>query len=192
MVELSHLLAEPASLAAHRGRHPTGPWETLSNTPDKDELRHQLNLEQDGLCIYCEMPIGEDDGHVEHIKSRTAYPPLTFVYNNLAHSCSSGVHCGHRKGSQTLPIEPRPGCSDYFELSVTTGRLAPNRRELAADQTRANTTLLALGLNDDPGLVRQREQHARTVVALEQQSPSDVVTFLATSPFRWSLRRIVA
>lgn len=192
MVELGHLLAEPASLATHRGRHPAEAWETLPNSPEKDELRRQLNMEQDGLCIYCEWHIGEDEGHVEHIKSRSVDPQLTFVYDNLAHSCSSDVHCGHKKSDQLLPIEPRPNCSKYFELSVTTGKFAPNRRESYIDQAKADTTLSVLGLNDDPGLVRQRQQYARTVVALEQQSPDDVPGFLATSQFRWSLRRIVA
>ena len=192
MVELAHILAEPASLATHRAKHPAGPWATLPDSPEKADLRHQLNTEQDGLCIYCESPLPEDDGHVEHIVARSADPALTFVYTNLAHSCSSGTHCGHFKGNSALPIEPRPGCSGYFQLSFLTGHLLADRQLGTADQQRATTSLDVLGLNLDTGLVRQRQQQAATVCALARASLNDVDDYLRTAPFRWSLRRLVA
>jgi uncharacterized protein (TIGR02646 family) len=192
VVELEHKLPEPTALAAHRSRSPDGPWDSISNRLEKIELRHQLHAEQDSLCIYCESSLGQDEGHVEHIVSRHADPSLTFVYANLAHSCDAHAHCGHHKDKRVIPIEPRRGCSAYFELSVTTGRLAPNRRQNTTDQTRAETTLDVLGLNRDPGLVRRRQKQAKTAIALELQSPTDALEYLATAPFRWSLRRIVA
>lgn len=192
MVELAHILAEPASLATHRAKHPAGPWTTLPDVPEKADLRHQLNTEQDGLCIYCESPLPEDDGHVEHIVARSTDPALTFVYTNLAHSCPSGTHCGHFKGDSALPIEPRPGCSGYFQLSFLTGHLLADRQLGTADQQRATTSLDVLGLNLDTGLVRQRQQQAATVCALARASLNDVDDYLRTAPFRWSLRRLVA
>ena len=192
MVELAHILPEPASLTAHRAQHPTGPWTTLPDTPEKADLRHQLNTEQNSLCIYCESPLAEDDGHVEHLVARSANAALTFVYTNLAHSCSSGAHCGHFKASSALPIEPRPACSGYFQLSFLTGQLLADRQLNAADKQRATTSLDVLGLNLDTGLVRQRQQQAQTVCALAQASLSDVDDYLRTAPFRWSLRRLVA
>lgn len=192
MLELAHLLPEPPSLQAHRALDPQAEWETLPHVPQKRDLRHQLNIEQDGLCIYCEEHLSPDAGHIDHIKPRSERRDLTFVYTNLAHSCWCRGRCGDGKDNDLLPIEPRPGCSAYFELSVTTGRIAPNRRERNEDQDRAKTTLELLGLNRDPGLARKRQQHARTVVALEQQSPADAQAYINAAPFRWSLRRIVA
>jgi len=186
MVEVKHILPEPASLAAHRAANPNGPWDTLPPVPDKRELRHQLNLEQEGLCIYCEDNIHPDDGHVEHIKSKTLNPPLTFVYNNLAHSCHGPGHCGHRKRRQVLPIEPRPGANRHFALSEITGRLSPAIGLPAAGKKNASDTLTMLGLNDHPGLNRRRQMFAVTLRSLS--SAADCAAFLASSPFRWALQ----
>lgn len=192
MVELAHHLTEPASLHVHRALDPQGSWESLPHVPEKRDLRHQLNTEQEGLCIYCEDQLSPDTGHIDHIVPRSHNRALTFVYSNLAHSCGNRGRCGDAKDNKLLPIEPRPGCSAYFEVSVTTGRLAPNRRETKADQDRAKTTLELLGLNRDPGLARQRQQHALTVVKLAQQAPADAQAYIANVPFRWSLRSVVA
>lgn len=186
MVELGHILPEPASLAAHRAANPNGPWDTLPAASEKRELRHQLNLEQDGLCVYCEDTLLLDDGHVEHIKSKTLNPPLTFVYDNLAHSCHGPGHCGHRKRRQILPIEPRPGANGYFALSEITGKLSSVIGLPASDKKKAVDTLSMLGLNDHPGLNRRRQQFAVTLNQLS--SAADRAGFLATSPFRWALQ----
>lgn len=191
MTELGHRKPEPASLSAHRSRHPRGAWSALPPVPEKRDLRHQLNSEQDGLCIYCEELLAPDDGHIDHIVPRSCDSALVFVYTNLAHSCSTPGRCGVAKDDRRLPIEPRPGCSAYFELSITTGRLAPNRRETASDGIRARETLDILGLNDDAGLVRRRCQFAKALVVIEQQSPESVSAFLSDKPFRWSLGRLV-
>jgi uncharacterized protein (TIGR02646 family) len=187
MVELTHILPAPASLIAHRASHPVGPWSTLPPVPEKREVRHQLNLEQDGLCIYCENSLAPDEGHVEHIKSKTLNPPLTFAYDNLAHACGETVRCGHFKKRNALPIEPRAGNSRFFALSAITGILSPDIKLQPHEQKDADETLRILGLNNEPGLNRQRQQFAFTVRSLD---PSDVPGFLAMSPFRWSLRKI--
>jgi uncharacterized protein (TIGR02646 family) len=186
MVEIDHILPEPASLAAHRHVNPNGPWDTLPPDPQKRELRHQLHVEQDGLCVYCESPLSQDDGHVEHIKSKTLNPSLTFVYDNLGHSCDGPTHCGHRKRRQILPIEPRPGANRHFSLSEITGKLSPVIGLPTADAKRATSTLTILGLNDHPGLNRRRQQFAVTVRSLT--TAADVNSFLGSSPYRWVLR----
>lgn len=186
MVEIGHILPEPASLTAHRRAYPNGPWDTFPTVPEKRELRHQLHLEQEGLCIYCESELAQDDGHVEHIKSKTFNPPLTFVYDNLAHSCPNPVHCGHRKKRQVLPIEPRPGANRFFSLSEITGRLSPTIGLSVSDSQRASTSLKILGLNDHPGLNRRRQQFAVTLRSLA--TAADMASFLASSPFRWVLQ----
>lgn len=186
MVEIKHVQPEPASLATHRAANPNGPWDTLPSDPEKRALRHQLNLEQEGLCVYCEDTIALDDGHVEHIKSKTLNPPLTFVYDNLAHSCHGPGHCGHRKKRQVLPIEPRPGANRHFALSEITGRLSPAIGLPVAGIKGASDTLTILGLNDNPGLNRRRQQFAVTLRSLS--SAADCSAFLASSPFRWALQ----
>jgi uncharacterized protein (TIGR02646 family) len=155
----------------------------------KAEVRHQLNVEQDGLCIYCEASLDPDIGHVEHIKSRHLNQHLTFVYDNLAHSCAENSHCGHFKDRNVIPLEPRPGVNRHFVLSEITGQLNPDLTLSPAEQHDATTTLNVLGLNNHPGLNRQRQQYAFTVRALSD--PADTTDFLTTAPFRWSLRRIL-
>ena len=93
MVEIGHIVAEPPSLAAHRENNPGGSWDQFPAIPEKQILRYQLNLEQDGLCIYCESELSADNGHVEHIKSKTLNSHLTFIYDNVAHSCDGSGRC---------------------------------------------------------------------------------------------------
>ena len=186
MVEIGHILVEPPSLALHRASNPAGLWDHFPGTPEKQELRRQLNLEQAGLCIYCESELGLDDGHVEHIKSKTLNPPLTFIYDNLAHSCDGPGRCGHHKRRKVLPIEPRPNANNFFALSELTGDLSPVVGLSALNHQRAKDTLRILGLNNDPGLNRRRQQYAFTLHALS--TAADIAAFLSFVPFRWSLK----
>jgi uncharacterized protein (TIGR02646 family) len=186
MVEIGHLLAEPLTLAAHRQSNPGGLWGGFPGTPNKQELRHQLNLEQEGLCIYCESELDLEEGHVEHIKSKTLSPPLTFVYDNLSHSCDGPRHCGHHKQRGILPIEPRPNSNNFFALSALTGDISPSIGLSTADHEKVKSTLLMLGLNSDTGLKRRRQQFAFTLQAFS--TAADVAAFLSNAPFRWSLK----
>lgn len=185
MVEIDHVLQEPPSLATHRLGNPGGVWEDFPSKPNKQELRHQLNLEQEGLCIYCESELDLEEGHVEHIRSKTLNPPLTFVYQNLAHSCDGPGHCGHKKRRGVLPIEPRPSANDFFALSELTGVISPAIGLSTAEHAKANDTLLMLGLNSNTGLKRRRQQFAFALRSLS--SATDIAAFLCNVPFRWSL-----
>ena len=139
MIELAHRLAEPAELRQHRTANPGGTWNDAEFGAVKPIVRHQLNREQEGLCVYCETELGEDEGHVEHIKSKGLNPPLTFVYDNLAHSCNGPTigpgHCGHRKKRQVLTIEPRPGCNRFFSVMILDGRV-PRLITFLSDDTK--------------------------------------------------------
>src|ERR1017187_5175809 len=104
MIELQHLSPEPNELRDHRNANPGGSWDDPAFRTVRPTVRRQLNLEQERLCVYCESPLDEDEGHVEHIKSKGVNPPLTFVYENLAHSCDGPGHCGHYKKRQALPV----------------------------------------------------------------------------------------
>ena len=163
VVEIGHILVEPPSLALHRASNPAGLWDHFPGAPEKQELRHQLNLEQGGLCIYCESELGLD-----------------------AHSCDGPGRCGHHKRREVLPIEPRPNANNFFALSELTGELSPVVGLSALNHQRAKDTLRILGLNNDPGLNRSRQQYAFTLHAL--LTAADIAAFLSYVPFRWSLK----
>ncbi|MGW8159021.1 MAG: retron system putative HNH endonuclease [Desulfoprunum sp.] len=184
MIELQHF-HEPVELRDYRSAHPGSSWDDPAFELVRPVVRRQLNREQEGLCIYCEMLLLENEGHVEHIKSKGLNPHLTFVYDNLAHSCDGPRHCGHHKKSQVLPVEPRPDCNRFFYLMAMDGKLVPTPGLSQADTERAMKTIQILCLNT-PALARQRKSFAYTVRCLS--SKQDVDDFLKISPFRWSLR----
>jgi len=184
MIELEHG-PEPAELKKYRARHKGGAW----NDPAFESVRHivrrRLNSEQEGLCIYCENVLDKNDGHVEHIKPKRPNPGLTFVYDNLAHSCDGPGYCGHHKKEQTLPIEPRPGCNRFFVLMTLDGTLEPSPDLLPEETRQAKATRRILGLNT-PALARQRKSFVDVIRSLS--SKTEVAEFLSSAPFRWSLR----
>lgn len=185
MIELQHSAPEPNELADHRRSHPGGSWDDAAFGPVRHVVRRQLNLEQEGLCVYCEDTLYKDDGHVEHIKSKGANPLLTFVYDNLAHSCNGHDHCGHHKRRQTLPVEPRNVCNRFFVLFALDGRLDPAEGLTASEVQQATNSITILGLNV-PALAWQRKGFADVVIHLSD--PADREAFIAGAPFRWSLR----
>lgn len=187
MIELQHILLEPTELRNYRRRNPDGSWDDPAVEEIRPPIRHQLNLEQDGLCVYCECLLHEDEGHIEHIKPKSLNPHLTFEYTNLAHSCNEPKHCGHHKGRQSLPVEPQLGCNRFFSLMSLDGRLTPGLALTVDEVQQANDTIHILGLNT-PSLTWQRKQYAETIYYLCQSNPADVENFIAESPFRWLLR----
>ena len=186
MIEIAHLLEEPAELSAHRAKYPAGKWDVAAFNSVRLLVKRQLNLEQGGLCVYCEVELAEEGGHVEHIRSKGRNPGLTFVYENLAHSCDGPRHCGHRKRRQTLPIEPRSGCNRCFAMSMIDGRLEPANGLSGLEAQQASDTVSILGLND-ASLSWRRKGYADVVLHLPAE---DRASFLRTSPFRWTLRGI--
>jgi uncharacterized protein (TIGR02646 family) len=187
MIELVHSVPEPNELADHRRTHPGGSWGDPNFAPVKPIVRRQLNLEQGALCVYCEANLDQDDGHVEHIKSRGANPALTFAYDNMAHSCNEASHCGHHKRRQALPVEPRPGCNRYFVLLALDGKLDAAGGLTVAEAQQATDSIRILGLNV-PALAWQRKGFADVVLHLPD--PADREAFLEGIPFRWSLRML--
>lgn len=184
MIELQHN-TEPAELGAYLRQHPDSSWDDPAFETVRPIVRRQLNHEQEGLCAYCEGYLQDDDGHVEHIKSKKLNPALTFVYDNLAHSCNATGHCGHLKKRQVLPVEPRPGCNRFFILMAQDGKLMPTPGLPQEESQQAKDTLRILGLNA-PALARQRKSFSEVVRYLS--SKAEVDEFLATVPFRWSLQ----
>jgi uncharacterized protein (TIGR02646 family) len=187
MIEMQHH-HEPEALRMYRHDNPGAHWQDKNFLLVKEQTRHVLHQDQDGLCVYCEKKIGRDDGHVEHIKPKGKYPDQTFVYDNLAHSCNGPKHCGQLKQNKELTIEPRPGCNRYFELMARDGFLVPASELTATEKQQVDETLnTVLGLNI-PKLTRQRKQFADILQYLS--TPQEITEFLQTAPFRWSLQGI--
>ena len=190
MIELAHRLDEPAELSSHRRANPGGTWDDHAFGVIRPIVRRQLNHEQEGLCVYCETELGEDDGHVEHIKSKGVNPPLTFVYDNLAHSCDGPRHgprhCGHHKKRQALPIEPRPGCNRFFAVMASDGRMVAAAGLLPGEAEQATNTIFILGLNA-PSLSWRRKGYVDAIIRL---SSAEKGAYIATMPFRWALREL--
>ncbi len=184
MIELQHG-SEPPALKQYHVQHPHGTWDDEDFQAVKPIVRRQLNQEQEGLCVYCEALLAEDAGHVEHIKSKGLNRHLTFQYDNLAQSCNGPGHCGHHKKRQVLPVEPRVGCNRFFALMAQDGKLIPAPGLPQHEAQQAEETLRVLSLNA-PALARQRKGFVDTVRYLSGKNEVD--DFLATAPFRWSLR----
>lgn len=187
MTEITHALAEPQELTAVRRRGPPGGWGDRATAAARHAVRRQLNREQVGLCIYCERRLGEDEGHVDHIKPQGSNKDLIFVYQNLAHSCDGPSHCGHHKEGRLLSVEPRDGCNRSFSLLALDGRLAAATGLASEESRQAAETLQTLGLNA-AGLARERKSYCDTIQYLN--GPGQIAEFIAEGPFRWSLRHM--
>ena len=183
MIELQHL-AEPNELIRYRKLNPGSLWDDPAFGSVRPTVRRQLNLEQEGLCVYCESKLDPDEGHVEHIKSRDENRALAFVYGNLAHSCNGFDHCGRIKDNAVLPVEPRPGCNRFFVLMAVDGRLVSASGLTSGEGQQATDTLRILGLN----VVALSWQRKGFADATRFLSAEDREAFIATVPFRWLLR----
>lgn len=186
MIELKHT-NEPTELSEYRRRNPASTWDDPAFNAIKPIVRQHLNMEQERLCVYCEKTLHDDEGHIEHIKSKGLNPNLTFVYDNLSRSCDGSGHCGHHKKRQILPIEPRTGCNRYFILQALDGKLSPAPGLQRTDTQNAAETLRILGLNT-PGLARRRKSFIDSIRYLSNHA--EVAEFISTAPFRWSLQGI--
>ena len=71
-------------------------------TPCHTSVNADLRREQLGLCCYCEMELGDNDGHIEHMEPRSVDRTRTYDSTNLAISCNGGTteHCGHYKDNR--------------------------------------------------------------------------------------------
>ena len=86
-------------------QHNNQPWGDFARTSCHTETRKSLFQEQCGLCCYCESPVNDGDGHIEHIEPRKKNQNKKYDYANLALSCNGGKaqhdgkakHCGHFK-----------------------------------------------------------------------------------------------
>lgn len=192
MVELQHSHPPPAALTQFNQQYPNAPvadWESPSFQQAKNAVKAALNVEQGGLCVYCEKALQATWGHVEHIIPKggvNGNPALCFVYTNHAQSCMNHKTCGSAKNNDLLPIEPGPGCNAHWVLS-TDGTIEPRVGIAQAQKDDALTTRDILGLNDDSNLVDERKRWFESAVAVVQNEPADLPAFLMSAPYRYIL-----
>lgn len=195
MVEFTRRNPEPEELAKFRREHENaGPrdFDSMEFREIKRLVKRKRSQDQFGLCAYCECRLKDDEGQIDHVKpkaGKNGRPELTFVYENLVHSCCrNSNHCGQSKGGKLLPIEPGPvDCNDSFMLS-TTGNIEP-REDLSRREAHfASATRDILGLNH-AALRVERERWVKGCVDALRSSRS-FEDFIADEPFRFILRRL--
>ncbi|GAB2744004.1 TIGR02646 family protein [Melaminivora jejuensis] len=196
MVELQHRAHPTPALAAFIAAHPgaaVADFDSAAFASVKRAVKADLNHDQGGLCVYCESPLEPTSGQVEHIKPKAGgngHPHLCFAYTNYAHSCIHPKTCGQKKGNGLLPIEPGPGCNTQWTLS-TDGTIEPIAGLSQKQQRLVGRTLDMLGLNADSNLVDERQRWLRSALAVLQQAPADIHTFLQTAPYRHMLATVL-
>ncbi|MFM8443182.1 MAG: retron system putative HNH endonuclease [Methylococcus sp.] len=189
MVELQHRATPNPALTDYLAAHPAlgaADFDSRDFQPVKQAVKADLNVDQGGLCAYCEIPLLATEGQIDHIKPKAganARLDLCFVYGNFAQSCINPKTCGQKKKNGLLPIEPGHGCNAEWSLS-TDGAIEPlpgltRQRRHAVIQTRD-----MLGLNKDSNLVDERRRWLNSAITVLQQVPADFPEFLRTAPFR--------
>lgn len=189
MVELQHQVPPPTELIQFQQAYPNAPvayFNSHTFQHAKIAVKAALNVEQGGLCVYCEKQLDATMGHVEHIKPKAGLngrPELCFVYTNYTQSCMTHTTCGQKKSNALLPIEPGTGCNAYWSLS-TDGTIEPRVGNTPDQTVDANTTRDILGLNDDADLVDERMRWFDSAYEVWEADPSNLTPFLATAPYR--------
>lgn len=196
MVELQHRKEGVPALQTFLANNPNAQvadWNSLAFRRIKPLIKAALNQDQQGLCAYCERKLVETEGQIDHIKPKAgshAHPELCFEYSNFAHSCINPKTCGQKKKDGLLPIEPGPGCNDKWTLS-TDGTIQPIAGLTRAQEHPVKQTRDMLGLNKDPALVDDRQKWLKSALAVLQESPDDIDTFLQGAPFRYILATVL-
>jgi uncharacterized protein (TIGR02646 family) len=177
---------------------PTTPGEATSrwgSFGNKATVQNLLLDEQYGLCCYSELRADlEGFGyHIEHIRPKSSYPELTFVYTNLAASALSSdnlqiikqeAFSGHAKLSAYDPdlfISCRDAdCARYF-VYLSDGRVVANDSLSNREKDRANYTINLLNLNSPYLVNRRRRWHDELDQLFEEHLEKS-----------WSLEHLVA
>ena len=155
-------------------------------TPCHMSVDAALRREQLGLCCYCEMKVGDNDGHIEHMVPRSADQTRTYDGANLAISCNGGIikHCGHYKDNRAR--NPKYAWDNarfvppHDPMTVKLIQYLPDGSAVPTEEHPGKSTYLIgyLGLNC-PRLTYRRQAHARTLInTLGEQPENDLVTLL--------------
>ena len=139
----------PSCMAQYARQH--NRWEDLTGE-EKEPIRDALKEVQNGLCAYCEGPLG-DGGHIEHFCRQRDFPDRIFTWENLFLSCDAQGHCGHykdRPGASYDPadlVKPDEDNPDEFLYFSPGGDVRPRGNIAATQRRKAEETIRVLNLN---------------------------------------------
>ena len=163
-------------VTTYRGRL-RNDWEKFKKVKGGNVVRlilhqHTWRL-QKGLCAYCEQEIPEKTkpeeelkSHLEHIRSKTAFPHLTYTFENIIVSCEGfdltnitevkRAFCGHIKDDKRRGIEyddvlflnptEKTDIESYFYYD-SEGNIEPHPTKTADEQLQAAFMIRILGLD---------------------------------------------
>lgn len=125
------------------------------NKYKQEDIKQDLVEMYDGLCCYCESPIGvQTYEQIEHLKPKSIFHDLCFEWNNLHLSCEV-CNISYKKNNwdYVYPIlDPTiDKIEDFLTIDLVTGEIIA-----IENNKRAETTIKHAGLNR-PTLVARRK-----------------------------------
>lgn len=128
-------------------------YSTFTDIPSKyvnkykqEDVKQELINMYEGLCCYCESPIGvQTYEQIEHLKPKSIFPSLCFEWNNL-HLCCQVCNTSYKKDNWDYnnPIlDPTVDkIDDFLEINLETGEIV-----LINHNARGKITIEHAGLN---------------------------------------------
>jgi uncharacterized protein (TIGR02646 family) len=164
--------SEPADFSKWKKADATATFATLEDLL-KQQLKSALLNEQHHVCCYCENEILKNNSHIEHFLSQHNHPNDQLNYANLMASCEGGArkgktaaHCGHKKGTQSLPLSPlnTTDLAPNF-IYAADGKIYPN---IDSNES-AKQTISILGLNANR-LINMRKAAISTLLGIPKEN----------------------
>lgn len=120
-----------------------------------EDVKQALDKMYEGLCCFCESPIGvQAFERIEHLMPKSKFPHLCFEWSNLNYSCevcNSIKYKGDKWDYQNPILDPTfDDIQNYLVIDVDTANIIPKKNDL-----RAKTTIEHTGLNRE-GLIERR------------------------------------
>ncbi|MHB8126434.1 MAG: retron system putative HNH endonuclease [Desulfitobacteriaceae bacterium] len=137
-------------------------YSTVNDIPQKfvnkyrqEDVKHTLHEMFEGLCCFCESPIGvQVFERIEHLMPKSKFPHLCFEWSNLNYSCevcNSPKYKGDKWDDQNPILDPTfDEIKNYLEIDIDTANIMSINNDL-----RAKTTIEHTGLNRE-GLIERR------------------------------------
>ena len=144
------------------------------NDAPKPDIWIALDSLQNGFCAYCECRLNRK--HIEHFRTRTKFPELTFDWRNLFGSCGDSSQkggwnrCGIYKdnGARNYDIEniikPDHENPSYYLLFLTSGRVVHRPDLNPQEKFKAMETIRVLNLDNNPELFNRRKKAIEAIL----------------------------
>ena len=157
---MRHIKKSNASAAfnAYKGCNGATYKNFVANQSLYNDVKQQLIDDQHELCCYCGIRVELDTTHIEHVLDQNKHKKLQLEFSNLLASCNGGPrqeHCGHAKGSQSLPVTPLQEDCEHRFVYRSNGYVA----SVEEDQD-AGTSIGVLNLN----IVKLRNMRKKALI----------------------------